>query len=185
MSLGISTNNIHKAHKDLDNWAILPVAEREKNIAGSDGVTLNIIQETSFDWLINTIDGRRIKLEKQAEILHDYYGDRLLAKDLFKDYLSHKKWSGGIANILSFGLIGANLYTRVMKNSIFMGKVGTLASIIAIQAIGRNCSNNLLENHIKNPWNIHLNRMSKGLGPTNVPHNHHEEILTTPMRFNV
>lgn len=185
MSLGISQESIGNARKDLDKYMINPFAERENNIANNDGMTLRIPQENSYDRLVNSLDSRRIKLEKRTEILHDYYGDRLLAKDLFKDYLSYKNLTGGVANILSLGLLGANLYTKVMKNSVLLGKFGALAGVLALQAGGRYLSNNWLEEKIARPWKIHTNRMSKGLGPTNIPSNYHDEIITSPLRFAV
>lgn len=185
MSISISADSISKAYSESDQLRINPIAEREYNIHHNDGMTLKIAQDGILDSVVNTIDGRRIKLEKKAEILHDYYGDRLLAKELFQQYLSYKKKTSGVANLLSFGLIGANLYSRVMSNSVLMGKVGTVTSILALQWAGRYLSNNYLEGQIQRPWKIHCHRMSKGLGPTNLPSNDHPEILTTPLRFSV
>lgn len=182
MSLGISAESVFKAHKESDKYFVLNPAEKEFRIAKNDGMILKIPQDNTYDWFVNTFDHRRVILEKKAEILHDYYGDRLVAKDLFKEYIDYKKWTSGAANVLSLGIIGTNLYTRVMKNSIFLGKVGTIAGVIALQSIGRYISNNWLEKKIDRPWKIHTYRMSKGLGPTNVPSNKHEEILTVPYR---
>lgn len=183
MSLGLSHENLNKARVDSDKYVILQPAEEEFNILNNDGMTLKVVQDNVYDWAMNKIDSRRIVLEKKAEILHDYYGDRLIARDLFKDYLGQKRWTGGLANVLSLGLIGANMYSRVMKSSVFMGKVGTIGTILAIQAMGRYCSNNYLERRIEAPWKIHRNRMAQGLGPTNVISNHHREIENIPLKF--
>ena len=64
-----------------------------------------------------------------------------------------------------------------------MKKFGTISTILALQFAGRHFSNNWLESRIERPWKIHAYRMSKGLGPTNVPSNHHPEIITTSLRF--
>jgi hypothetical protein len=122
-------------------------------------------------------------LEKKAEILHDFYGDRLIAKDLFKDYLEQKKYKSGFANLLSVGLVSANAYTKVMRSSIFMGKWGTFGSIVALQSIGRNLSNNWLEKKIERPWKIHTYRQSNGLNATNIRRNTHSEVLNTTADF--
>ena len=144
---------------------------------------LRIPQDNALDTIINSIDGRRIKLEKKAEILHDFYGDRLLAKDLFKDYLEQKKYKSGVANLLSAGLLAANAYTRIMRNSVFMGKLGTVATIAAVQCVGRNLSNNWLEEKIDRPWKIHTYRQSNGLSATNVRSNQHQEVLNITTKF--
>ena len=118
-----------------------------------------------------------MELEKKAEILHDYYADRLLAKDLFKEYLDQKFYKIGLANVLSAGIIGANGYSKLFKSSYLMGKVGTLATIGAIQFVGRNLSNNWLENHIERSWKIHTFRQSNGMTATNIRSNQHKEVL--------
>lgn len=179
----ISAHGVKEAFKDTDKHRMIELAEREYNIHHNDGMTLQIPQDNMLDWFVNTFDGRRVKLEKQAEILHDYYGDRLLAKELFQRYMSYKSYTGGVANLLTLGLIGANVYSRVLRNSVMMGKCGTLASIVGLQVAGRMLSNAFLEKEIERPWKIHCNRMGKGLGPTNVPWNDHNEITTTPLRF--
>ena len=38
----------------------------------------------------------------------------------------------------------------------------------------------MLEKKLETPWKIHLNRMGKGLGPTNVRWNKHEEYFKIP-----
>lgn len=144
----ISSQNIEKAFRDSDKFRFIEQAQREHNIHHNDGMTLKIAQDNILDWVINTVDGRRLKLEKQAEILHDYYGDRLLAREIFDRYLGYKQFTGGAANLLTLGLLGANMYSRVMKNSVFMGKVGTVASVLALQYAGRTLSNNYLEKQI-------------------------------------
>jgi hypothetical protein len=183
MNLGISAQSLKEAHKDSQQYRYIDEADRDFRIVRDDGMTLKIPQDNLMDWIINTIDHRRLELEKKSEILHDYYGDRLLAKDLFQDYLSHKKWYSGTANLLSFGILGLNAYSRVMSNSVFMKKFGTISSIVALQCAARYFSNNWLESRIDRPWKIHTHRMSKGLGPTNVPSNYHSEIVTTSLRF--
>ncbi len=183
MSAGISAECIKNALFESDKDIFLQSARSEYNISQNDGMTLKIAQDNLLDVLVNSVDGRRLKLEKQAEILTDYYGDRLLAKEIFQRYLSYKSWVGGAANLLTLGVFGANMWSRVMKNSVFMGKVGTLASVVALQAGSRYFTNNYLESEVSRPWKIHTHRMSKGLGPTNVPSNHHNEEITTPLRF--
>lgn len=182
MTLEISKESVNKAFEDSDKWRILNLAEREKRLLSNEGVELKIAEDNLLDWVINRVDSRRIILEKKAEILHDYYGDRLLAKDLFKDYLTYKRYTGGLGHVLSLGILGLNMYTKVMKNSYFLGKAGTLGSIAAIEYLSRSCTNKWLEQKIDRPWKIHLHRQSKGLGPTNVANNHHEEILTVPIK---
>jgi hypothetical protein len=183
MSLGISNQSILSAYLDSAPVRPIDLALRDFNVVGDEGMVLKIPQDNLYDLIVNTLDSRRIKLEKQAEILHDYYGDRLLAKEIFERYLSYKSKTVGVAHVFSLGLIGFNLYSRVMKNSVFMGKLGTLGSIIALQYAGRYLSNNYLEAEIERPWKIHTYRMSKGMGPTNIPSNDHKEILTSPLRF--
>lgn len=183
MSLSVSKESINKAYNEAEkNYHIRP-AEREKNLLQNEGMQLRIPQDNKLDALINSVDGRRIKLEKKAEILHDFYGDRLLAKDLFKDYLEQKKYKSGVANLLSAGLLATNAYTRIFRNSVFMGKVGTVATIAAIQCVGRNLSNNWLEDKIERPWKIHTYRQSNGLSATNVRSNMHHEILNITSDF--
>lgn len=177
----ISHGNIQNAYNNIDKHMINKQAKAEFNILNNDGMTLKIIEDNFLDRITNRIDSRRILLEKKAEILHDYYGDRLLAKDVFKDYLSYKRFTSNVVTTASVALIGANLYSRVLKNSYLMGKVGTLLSIIGLQAYSRKLSNDWLEKHIDTPWKIHCNRMSKGLGPTNVPDNKHFEIHPSPL----
>jgi len=183
MSLGISARSIQEAHKDSQQYRFIDEADKDLRIAKDDGMILKIPQDNIYDWFINTFDHRRVELEKKSEILHDYYGDRLLAKDLFKDYLSIKKLYSSTANLLSLGLLGLNAYSRVMSNSVFMKKFGTLSTILALQCAGRHFSNNWLESRIDRPWKIHTYRMSKGMGPTNIPSNDHPEIITTSLRF--
>lgn len=177
MSLSVSQESINKAFDDSNKNVILDQAVREKNLFNKDGMSLRITQDNFLDRIINSADGRRIQLEKKAEILHDYYGDRLLAKDLFKDYLDQKFYKVGFANLLSAGLVGGNLYTKVFKGSYLFGTFGTLASIAAIQCVGRNLSNNWLENHIDRAWKIHTYRQSNGMTGTNVRSNFHSEVL--------
>jgi hypothetical protein len=177
MSLSISQESINNAFKESNANIQLDSAEREKNLFNKDGMTIKITQDNLLDRFINSIDGRRILLEKKAEILHDYYADRLLAKDLFKDYLDQKFYKIGLANALSVGLIGANFYSKLFKSSYLMGKVGTLATFAAIQYVGRNLSNNWLENHIERAWKIHTFRQSNGLTATNLRSNLHWEVL--------
>jgi hypothetical protein len=179
----ISAQGVKAAFQEADKFRSINMAEREYNIHHNDGMTLQIPQDNLLDWFVNTFDGHRVKLEKKAEILHDYYGDRLLAKELFQRYLSYKALTGGAANLLTLGLLGANVYSRVFRNSVLMGKVGTLGAIVGLQVAGRSLSNSFLENEIERPWKIHCNRMAKGLGPTNIPSNHHSELITSPLRF--
>jgi hypothetical protein len=183
MNIQLSSDSVSKAYKEIDKFMISEKAKRDINILKDDGMTINIQQDNLFDKVINKIDHRRLVLEKKAEVLNDYYGDRLLTKDLFKDYIAQKKFNSHLSYLLTVGLIGANLYTRVMKNSVLLGKVGTVVTIAALHSAGRYLSNNWLEEKIERPWKIHNYRMSKGLGPTNVPNNHHNEILTVPLRF--
>lgn len=183
MSLSISQDSIRKAYEEADRNIHLPVAEKEKNLFQKEGMQLRIAQDNTLDTIINSIDGRRIKLEKKAEILHDFYGDRLIAKDLFKDYLDQKKYKSGVANLLSAGLLAANAYTRIMRNSVFMGKLGTVAAIASVQCVGRNLSNNWLEDKIDRPWKIHTYRQSNGLAATNVRSNKHAEVLNYTADF--
>jgi hypothetical protein len=185
MSAGISAQNIKEAYFEMDKELYLEGSKREYNIHHDDGMTLKIPHDNMLDSLINFIDNRRLKLEKKAEVLHDYYGDRLLAKEIFQQYLGYKFWVGGLANLLTLGILGGNLWSRVMKNSVFMGKFGTIASVVALQAGSRCMTNNYLESEISRPWKIHCHRMSKGLGPTNIPSNQHSEEITTPLRFEV
>jgi hypothetical protein len=183
MNIQISSDSVSKAYKEIDKYMISEMAKRDLNIVKDDGMTINIPEDNLFDKLVNKLDHRRVVLEKKAEILNDYYGDRLLAKDLFKDYISQKKFNSHISYLLSVGLIGANVYTRIMKNSVFIGKVGVILTIAALHSTGRYVSNNWLEERIERPWKIHNYRMSKGLGPTNTPSNQHPEIVTVPLRF--
>lgn len=183
MSLSISPESIKKAYEECDKNIHLNIALKEKNLFSNEGMLLKIPQDNVLDVIINSVDGRRIKLEKKAEILHDYYGDRLLAKDLFKDYLEQKLYKSGVANLLSVGLLAANAYTKVMKSSVFLGKFSSLAAIIAFQSIGRNLSNNWLEKKIDRPWKIHTYRQSNGLSATNVRGNKHKEILNYTLDF--
>jgi hypothetical protein len=180
MSIQLSSDSIAKAFKEADKLVPTQVVNQEYNIMRNDGMTIKIPQDNLYDKIVNTVDNKRIILEKKAEILHDYYGDRMITKELFNDYVYYKRLTTGVANVLSLGILGANMYTRVMKNSVFLGKAGTLAGILALQATGRYFSNNWLEKKIETPWKIHNYRMSKGLGPTNRPDNSHPEILTTP-----
>jgi hypothetical protein len=183
MNIQISSDSLNKAYKEIDKYTISDMAKRDLNVAKDDGMTINIPEDNLLDKIINKVDHRRLVLEKKAEILNDYYGDRLLTKDLFKDYIGQKKFNSHITYLLSVGLIGANVYTRIMKNSILMGGVGTIVTIAALHTTGRYLSNNWLEDRIERPWKIHNYRMSKGLGPTNLPNNDHNEILTSPLRF--
>lgn len=183
MNIGISAQSLKEAHGDSQEFRYIKEADRDFRILHDDGMKLKIPQDNLYDWLINTIDHRRVELEKKSEILHDYYGDRLLAKDLFQDYLSNKKLYSGTANLLSLGILGLNAYSRVMSNSVFMKKFGTISSIVALQYAARHYSNNWLESRIERPWKIHTHRMSNGLGPTNIPSNFHSEIITTSLRF--
>jgi hypothetical protein len=183
MNIGISAQSLKEAHGDSQEFRYIKEADRDFRILHDDGMKLKIPQDNLYDWLINTIDHRRVELEKKSEILHDYYGDRLLAKDLFQDYLSNKKLYSGTANLLSLGILGLNAYSRLMSNSVFMKKFGTISSIVALQCAARHYSNNWLESRIERPWKIHTHRMSKGLGPTNIPSNFHSEIITTSLRF--
>jgi hypothetical protein len=183
MSLSVSQESIKLAYEDAEKNYHLSVAEKEKNLFTKEGMQLRIPQDNTLDVLINSIDGRRIKLEKKAEILHDFYADRLLAKDLFKDYLEQKKYKSGVANLLSAGLLAANAYTRIMRNSVFMGKLGTIVTIAALQCVGRYLSNNWLEAKIDRPWKIHTYRQSNGLSATNVRSNMHREVLNITADF--
>lgn len=181
----ISYDNLMKARKESDKYFYNKFAEREKNIWEDDGMTLKIAEENSVDRLINTFDKRRLVLEKKASIIHDYYGDSLVAKDIMKDYLASKKWYSGLANGLSIALLSANLYSKVMLNSVFMGKAGTAIAIIALQSSFRYLSNNSLEKRISRPWKIHTYRMEQGKGPTNRPDNYHQEKLTNALAYEV
>jgi len=179
----ISRENLFKARKEIDKFYINKFAEQENRILRDDGMIIRIPEENFLDRLINTLDKRRVILEKKASIIHDYYGDSLVAKDIMKDYLSTKRWYSGVANGLSLALLSANLYSKVLLNSVFMGKVGTAVGILALQSISRYLSNNNLEKKLSRPWQIHTYRMEQGLGPTNKPENPHGERLTTPLSF--
>jgi hypothetical protein len=183
MNIQISSDSLSKAYKEIDKHMISEQAKRDVNIAKDDGMTINIPEDNLFDKVINKVDHRRLVLEKKAEILNDYYGDRLVTKDLFKDYIAQKKFNSHLSYLLSVGLVGANIYTRILKNSVLVGKVGTVLTIAAFHSAGRYLSNNWLEERIERPWKIHNYRMSKGLGRTNLPNNYHDEILTIPLRF--
>jgi hypothetical protein len=183
MNIQISSDSVSKAYKEIDKYIVNESAKRDLNIVYNDGMTINIPQDNLFDKLINKFDHRRVVLEKKAEILNDYYGDRLLTKDLFKDYISQKKFNSHIAYLLSVGLIGANVYTRIMKNSVLMSTVGTILTLGALHSTGRYLSNNWLEEKIDRPWKIHNYRMSKGLGRTNRPDNYHDDHIVIPLRF--
>lgn len=184
-NIGISAEHLKLAQKDSEKFSILKPALQETNIIDNNGMKLKFTQDNTYDWLINRIDGRRIKLEKKAEIIHDYYGDRMIARDLFKDYTGYKTYTSTVANALSISLIGANMYTKVMKSSVFLGKVGTISLILGIQAMSRKFTNNYLERKLENPWKIHTKRMQKGLGPTNLPDNQFDEINNMPLKFDV
>ena len=177
MSLSISQESINKALKESDANNFLDSANKENNLFNKDGMSLKIAQDNILDTIVNSVDGKRIQLEKKAEILNEYYGDRLIAKDLFKDYLDQKFYKIGLANVLSAGVVGANFYSKLFKSSYLMGKVGTLATIAAIQFVGRSLSNNWLENHIERAWKIHTFRQSNGMTATNLRRNKHGEVL--------
>src|SRR4051812_29119266 len=98
--------------------------EAQKNIVGKQGITIQIIQDGIIDSVVNTIDHRRIVLEKKADMLNEYYGDSLRTKDIIKDYYHYKRLLSGAANLLSGGILIANLYTKFIKNSVFLGKFG-------------------------------------------------------------
>lgn len=182
MSAKLSPQSIQEAFLESDKEIFNSVANQEYNVHFNDGMTLKMPYDNAFDGLINILNYRRLNLEKKAEILHDYYGDRLLAKEIFQRYLNYKSYIGGLSNALTLGILGANCYSLVMKNSVFMGKIGTLASILLLQATSRHFTNNYLENQISRPWKIHTYRMSKGLGPTNIPSNIHREEIICPIR---
>ena len=184
-NIGISAENLKLAQIDSERYSILKPAIQETSIIKNDGMILKITQDNTYDWVINRIDSRRIKLEKKAEIIHDFYGDRMIARDLFKDYTSYKTKTSTIANSLCLGLVGANMYTRVMKSSVLIGKVGTIGLIFGIQALSRNFTNGYLEKKLETPWKIHTKRMQKGLGPTNLPDNQFTEINNVPLKFDV
>lgn len=181
----ISFSNLEKSHKDLDKHFMNPEGIKDFNILRDDGMIIKIAEDNVIDKVINSFDKRRVILEKKASILHDYYGDSLVAKDIMKDYLSSKKWYMGTAHGFSLAIIGANFYSKAFNNSVFLGKFGTAISIVALQAGFRYLSNNSLEERISRPWKIHSYRMENGLGPTNTPINLHSEKLTSPLIYNV
>ena len=181
----ISQKNILIARKELDKYFLNPPAENQLKVLNDDGMKIKIAQDNNLDKLINLIDSRRIILEKKAAIINEYYGDSLIAKDVFKDYLKEKKYYAGTANLLSAALLGANLYSRVMKNSVFMGKLGSVITIIGLQTMMRHLSNNSLEKTIERPWKIHSHRMEKGMGPTNYAGNCHIDKLVSSTAFGV
>jgi len=179
----ITTSHMLSARKEIDKFYINQFAEREHRINLDDGMIIKIPEENILDRAINSVDKRRLVLEKKASIIHDYYGDSLVGKDIMKDYLSSKKWYSGVANGLSLALLSVNLYSKVLMSSVFMGKVGTTLGLIAIQSTFRYLSNNSLEKSISRPWKVHTYRMEKGLGPTNVATNYHPEKLTNALSF--
>ena len=158
----ISPANLLKAHAELDKHYLTETANYQKRIVENDGMTIKIIQDGFLDNIVNTIDRRRIILEKKADILSNYYGNSLRTKDLIKDYYSYKRVVSGAANLTSAGILLANIYTKFAKNSVLFGTIGTLASITAVQCLGRYMTNNWLERNVDRNWKIHTTRMSKG-----------------------
>ena len=158
----ISKESILKAYDELDKYTINHRLKAYKNILQNDGMTINLIQDGYIDTIINTIDKRRIILEKKADILNEYYGDSLRTKDIIKDYYYHKRIISGAANLTSAAILMANIYTKFAKNSVFLGKIGTIAAITVIHVLNRYLTNNWLEKNIERCWKIHTTRMSKG-----------------------
>ena len=172
---GLSIEGLLSERAKLDNFTVNSAADREANITSNEGMKLKIPQASIYDRIVNLIDNRRIVLEKKAEILHDYYGDALICKDLFKDYLKEKNKWFLLQSSATAGLLGMSAYLHLYHNTILMKKMGLLTSLIAIHAVSRHFSNDYLEKKVERPWKIHTYRMSKGLGPTNIPSNHHSD----------
>lgn len=163
----ISKASIKSAKDEMEKYFSNRFAIRETKILNNDGMVLRIPEDNFLDKVINTLDGRRVILEKKSSIIHDYYSDSKLGKDFMKDYLSTKSKYTYAAHALSLGLISTNIYSKVFFKSAFLGKVPTVLGLMAIQSSFRYLSNNKLENQLSRPWKIHTYRMENGLGPTN------------------
>lgn len=163
----MKTENIKKAYDDLSRYSINEVALNELRKHTSDGVVVRISQETLYDRLVNLLDNRRVVLQKKSDILHHFYKDSTLAKDLTLD---HQSSTLGL-NLLSYGsmlgLTGYTLFTYLAHPSPFLKLPGLSLGLLSIHCINRHFQNNSLEKRLELPWKIHTYRISKGLGPTN------------------
>jgi len=159
--------NITKAFQDIDKHTLNEVAVKELKQLTDDGVNVKIANENLYDRIVNTVDKRRVVLERKSDILSKLYGDGLLCKDLTLDQQNDFYPYQLLKNSAIGGLVGYTAYTSVVNKAPFLKAPGLLLSIGGIHAISRHYYNNMLEKRIETPWKIHIHRVSKGLGPTN------------------
>ena len=166
--------NLEKAYDKLNKYTINDEARKEINILKAE-VKLTIPNETLFDKIVNSLDHRRVILERKADVLDKLYSDQKVTQDLIKDYNKKVLPINVIKNALVTGLIGYTTYTYLLHRSPFLKLPGLVVSLLGIHSITRKVTNDILENQIDRPWKIHTHRVAKGLGPTNVKSEKHEE----------
>lgn len=171
--------NIKKAYEELDKYTLNDVALSDLKKLTEDGTSIKIPNENIYDKLINTFDNRRVILEKKSDILHKYYADTALCKDLTKDQQKDFLPYNILKNSAIFSLLGYTAYSSIVHRSPFLKLPGLVISLTAIHSVFRYGYNNMLEKRLETPWRIHLHRVSKGLGPTNFIGNDHKDYYGT------
>lgn len=163
----MKVESINQAYANLDKYTLNEESLKELNKLTTDGVELKIPNETISDRFINFFDKKRVILDKKVNILHKFYANTTLAKDLVFDQHYDTTPIRYLRNSAVLGLVSYNAYSSVIYKSPFLKTPGLIAGLVGIHAIERHFTNEILEARIRTPWKIHVNRMSKGLGPTN------------------
>lgn len=172
--------NISQAYQNLDRYSLNDVAVKELNKLTTDGVTVKITNETMYDRFVNVFDKKRVVLEKKSDILHHYYSDTTLCKDLTLDQQNESLPINLIANTASLSLVGYTAYSSIIHRTPFVKAPGLVAGLAGIHYLARHFTNKQLEKRLERPWKIHTYRLSKGLGPTNVRSHNHDLYTSTP-----
>lgn len=168
--------NLIEAQKNLDKFSLNDVAERDIAKLSNDGLNIVLPNETIYDKFVNLLDGRKAVLDRKVDILHKYYSDSKLVRDLSLDHINHSFLINLARQAGMLGLVGYSAYTSIFGKAPFMKLPGLAVSLLGIHCATRCITNDMLEKSIERPWKIHTHRLSKGLGPTNVRWNDHQEL---------
>lgn len=171
----MKTDNLIEAHKNLEKFTINDVAESEVRKQNSQGLNIVLPSETLYDRIANMVDHRKVVLDRKVDILYNHYSDSKFVQEFALDQIKESHYLNLLKYLSISGLIGYNAYTSIFGKAPFVKLPGLVVGVLGIHSATRYITNNMLEKKLETPWKIHTTRMSKGLGPTNVRWNEHDE----------
>lgn len=172
----MKADNLIEAHKSLGKFTINDVADREVNRLSSQGLDIVLPTETIYDRIANMVDHRKVVLDRKVDILFKHYSDSKFVQEFALDQIKDSHYLNLIKYLSITGLIGYNAYSSIFGKAPFVKLPGLAIGVVGIHSVSRYFSNNMLEKKLETPWKIHTTRMSKGIGPTNVRWNEHDEF---------